>query len=179
MYLEIKNRIKSISEQDEYNLRKLYDEIKKEIENVEYLDYLFYSLKKYEYREIEKIEEICETKEEKIKRLDKIFRENVISRDIKCIITGKSRFVCEVAHIYPFSKCTMEEKYDENNGILICRDLHKLFDDKLITINPDNNKLKLSDEILNDETLEIYHKYNNKKLNIKKESSKYLRKLYE
>ena len=57
--------------------------------------------------------------------------------------------------------------------------MHKLFDDKLIKIDPIDFKLTLSQEILSDDSLEIYHKYNNKILDINPESRHYFEKLYK
>lgn len=57
--------------------------------------------------------------------------------------------------------------------------MHKLFDDKLIKIDPIDYKLTLSQEILSDDSLEIYHKYNNKILDINPESRHYFEKLYK
>ena len=45
----------------------------------------------------------------------------------------------------------LDEKYDELNGIVLCRELHKLFDDKKIYIDHNDYRLILSNEIINDE----------------------------
>ena len=87
--------------------------------------------------------------------------------------------VCEVAHIKPFYESNPEEKYDPNNGILLSADLHKLFDLKLLTINPDTFQLRLTDSVLLDEEFKDYYQYNGKNLEIKSESKKYFNKLSE
>jgi predicted restriction endonuclease len=166
------NNIKSIDKNNIIELTNLYNELIKQNDK-DYLDYLFYSLKKYEYINPN------ETYEDKIKRKDKKFKESVTKYYKSCIITGRSMFVCEVAHIYPFADSEIEDKYNPFNGIVLCRDMHKLFDDKLIKIDPIDFKLTLSPEILLDNSLEIYHKYNNKILDINPESKHYFEKLYK
>ena len=170
--MDIKNKIKSIDKNNIIELTNLYNELIKQNDK-DYLDYLFYSLKKYEYINPN------ETYEDKIKRKDKKFKESVTKYYKSCIITGRSLYVCEVAHIYPFADSELEDKYNKLNGIVLCRDMHKLFDDKLIKINPIDFKLTLSAEILSDGSLEIYHKYNNKILDINPESRHYFEKLYK
>jgi predicted restriction endonuclease len=133
--------------------------------NEEELNYMFYLYFNYEVDKIKL--------EEKIKRYDKDFKNKVIDYYKTCIVTGRSKSVCEVAHILPFSKSNNFQKYDEYNGILLCRDLHILFDNKLISINPTDFRLVLSPEIFHDDTLKIYHKYYNNILNIREESRKY------
>lgn len=175
--MDIINKIKSVDDNDKYNLYKLYEEYSNNYDK-NYLDYLFYTLKKYEFNEENNIKKDNNIIEEKIKRLDYNFKKSVKSFYKTCIITNRSQYVCEVAHIYPFVDSELEDKYNPNNGILLCRDLHKLFDDKLIKINPNNYQLILSQEILDDKTLKIYHQYHNKILNIKKESKYYFDKIY-
>jgi predicted restriction endonuclease len=119
-----------------------------------------------------------ETLEDKIKRKDNKFKKLVKSYYKTCVITGRSEHVCEVAHIFPFSDSELKDKYNQYNGILLCRDLHHLFDNKLIIIDPVDYKLTLSDIILNDNTLIDYKKYHNMKLNIRKESKIYFEKFY-
>ena len=117
---------------------------------------------------------VIESTEEKVKRKDKEFRDKVKAFYKNCVISKRSSKVCEVAHIKPFSESNPEEKYDPNNGILLSADLHKLFDLKLLTINPDTSELRLTDSVLLDEEFKDYYQYNGKILEIKSESKKYL-----
>ena len=137
------------------------------------LDLVFYDLYEYEYINSN------ETYEKKIKRIDKKFKKSVTQYYKSCIITKRSLYVCEVAHIYPFADSELEDKYNPLNGVLLCRDMHKLFDNKLITINPIDYRLTLSPEILSDDTLVDYIKYNNIILDINLESRHYFEKLYK
>lgn len=167
--LDIEEIIKYINNYDE--IKDKYEELIMKNYNKEDLDYIFYLYFKYDNNE----NEIDNIKiEDKIKRQDSEFKNKVINNYKTCIITGRSKSVCEVAHILPFSESNNEQKYDEYNGILLCRDLHCLFDKKLISIDYKDFKLILSKDILEDNTLEIYHEYNNKILNIKEETRKYL-----
>ncbi len=123
----------------------------------DYLDYLFYSLKNYEYKEI------IETMEEKEKRLDKDFRQKIINKyNNCCIVTQKPLYICQVAHIYPYSKCEFNEKYDDSNGLLLSAELHLLFDNNKFKIEPETQIMTFSQDILNDTTMNYYKKYHNK-----------------
>ena len=117
--------------------------------------------------------------EEKEKRKDQqSFRNDVIDRYNNCIITGCNSIVCEACHIIPHSECSEDIKYDVNNGLLFRVDLHKLFDNGNLKINPTTSQIELSNDILNDNTMKDYHKYNNKKINIHESSICFLNKLY-
>jgi len=81
---------------------------------------------------------------ENIRRYDYMYKKLVkLNASSKCQITGYINTVCDVAHIYPFSKCKLNsEKYDPANGIFICSNIHKLLDNtKYINIvyDDDNN----------------------------------------
>jgi hypothetical protein len=160
------DQINKINDENINELEELYYKLKKTTSK-RLLSYLFYTLKNFDPC-------IIETMEEKVKRKDRQFREKVKSfYNNKCVISGRSEIVCEVAHIKPFAHSNSEEKYDPNNGILLSADLHKLFDAKLFTIDPETFQLKFTKEILLDNTLEDYYKFNKKILGIKPESKKY------
>lgn len=116
-------------------------------------------------------------KELKNKRDDKEFRKSVKERyNDKCIITGYDVAICDVAHIKEFSKClTNNEKYDINNGILLCKNMHTLFDKYYFSINPETLMVEV------DKTKENVglSEYNNKKVYIDENSIKYLIYHYE
>ena len=71
----------------------------------------------------------------------------------KCIITASTKPL-EGAHIIPYSECN---NFKMNNGLLLRNDIHALFDDFDITINPDTMKVELSKELQTDDTYKIYH----------------------
>jgi hypothetical protein len=73
------------------------------------------------------------------------FRDQIIKRDTVCVVTGFNAQECEAAHIVPYNKC---RSYGINNGILLSRNVHKLFDDYLWSINPETCKLEIKDSII-------------------------------
>ena len=112
-------------------------------------------------------------------RTDKKFKKEVLAKyNNECIVTHCDEPI-EVCHIKPFCVATEQEKYDPHNGILLRNDLHKLFDDKKIKINPQTMKLELSKEILDNKKMQEYHKYHGVVLDIGKESQKYLEYFYQ
>ena len=80
--------------------------------------------------------------------------------------------MCQACHIIPFSICTEEQKYDSNNGLLLSVDIHLLFDDYLLSINPIRSCVVLCDELLNDIHYNIYH---NKKISLNENQLIYLK----
>lgn len=94
-----------------------------------------------------------------------------------CIVTGKN--ICiEIAHIKPFNKCNIDEKYDVANGIPLSRDIHGYYDNgylKFIKINENQVKISFSKEFMENKTMTDDHKYNNKIITFKnKHSMKYI-----
>jgi hypothetical protein len=133
------------------------------------VDFWMYEMFKYSHPEIE----------EKEKRKDQhTFRQDLIERYKTCLITGCNYLVCEACHIIPHEKCDEEIKYNVNNGLLLRADFHKLFDSNNLKINPNTLQIELSDTILNDNSMNEYHKYHNKKINIHEKSIFYLNQIY-
>ena len=159
----------------------IYDNINYQciIDIIHYLskDYILEDI--YLMLEIEFDIEITDTikKELKKKRNDKEFRKSVRERyNNKCIITGYDVAVCDVAHIKDFSNCTTDyEKYDINNGILLCKNMHSLFDKYFFSINPETLMVEV------DKTKENVglFEYNNKQVYIDENSKKYLMHHYD
>jgi ParB family transcriptional regulator, chromosome partitioning protein len=94
--------------------------------------------------------------------LQKEYRQNIIKRYKKCIISGMFEDVCEAAHIKPFCEADKESCFNINNGILLNRVLHKLFDSYDISINPDT----LNIEIKKCKNYEFIKMYENKHIEI-------------
>ena len=99
--------------------------------------------------------------EENRRQFQHIFAKQVKDRDKKCVICCEEHpSLLQAAHILPFSKCeTIQEQYDENNGITLCANHHILFDRGLFTFNPDwtikiSHKLTEDDEYLKFKTFE-------------------------
>ena len=96
----------------------LYNELKNNID-ITILNFIFYDRFNYEHININP----NETYENKIKRKDNKFKESVTNYYKSCIITGRSLYVCEVAHIYPFADSELEDKYNPVNGIKYSRSI--------------------------------------------------------
>lgn len=105
-----------------------------------------------------------------------LFRDKIIQRDKKCIITGNSPLMCEAAHIIPFNESTDEQKYDINNGILLNAGYHRLFDELQISIDPITCRVVVGDGFKNDTSV---NKYDGQHVNINKETKKYLKTHYQ
>lgn len=96
------------------------------------------------------------------RRGQKRFRKKLLDTyNRKCAVT-KCEIIemLEAAHIYSF-KGSETDKIP--NGILLRSDIHTLFDLGLITINPENYFIKVSNKIMKDE---YYAELNNKKINL-------------
>jgi hypothetical protein len=117
---------------------------------VEEIDFALYDL--FEYEPPTKLYEL---KEKRLKQEE--FHKQIIKRDKKCIITNRFSKVCQACHIIPFSICSEEQKYDPDNGLLLSADIHILFDNYLLSINPNTLQVILSDELLNNDDYNQYH----------------------
>lgn len=106
-------------------------------------------------------------------RLDQeTFRQAIIFRDRRCIISGFDPAECEAAHIVPYAK---DKSFDPSNGILLNRCLHKLFDDYQFSINPESIKIVIKDVSKN---LSI-KPYLNKKVKLAPECIPFIKKHYK
>jgi hypothetical protein len=117
-------------------------------------------------------------------RNDDEFKKAVKDRYKTCIICDiydchKSSY--QVAHIFDFSKCETEvEKYDVNNGILLCSNMHKYFDDSLLKFVLDGEcddnylvKIVFCDTMCD---YMFYKKYNGNQILFNKENILYIEK---
>jgi len=82
----------------------------------------------------------------KHRRGQRKFREKLIKKyDSKCALLGIHSSLCDAAHIYPYSECkSSEEKYDENNGILLSATLHKAYDKNYFWIDEKSCEIKIN-----------------------------------
>lgn len=113
----------------------------------------------------ENIKKLCEEREGQNK-----FRQELIIRDGKCLITGDNPEICEACHIIPYSEI---KSFDIANGLLLNRCFHKMFDNYLLSINS-SDCIEFSNYLLNTENFDNYIVYNGIKLNIHDECKKYL-----
>ena len=128
--------------------------------------------------------QICRNDDEFKKAVNELYKTCII-----CDVGECHKSAYEVAHIWDFSKCnTSEEKYDVNNGILLCANMHKYFDSKcgllkFEIISYTNNvyndtvmcKVVLCESIKNSS---YYKKYNGKQIQFNKNNIIYLKKKY-
>ena len=159
------------------DLNILYKDILDKYHNETLIDLAFYDLFDFEYKQIITTEE---TIEEKIKRKDTQFRNQVIEKYKRCVITNKPLKYCQVAHIYPYALSDSIEKYDPDNALLLCADFHIGFDhtDTDFIINPNLKCIEISESILTDPTMSEYHKYHNQKIDLSDRNIYYLKRKY-
>ena len=104
-------------------------------------------------------------------KLQNLYREAIINRFNKCIISDMDNEVCEAAHIIPLTESKESESFDYDNGLLLNSVLHKLFDKYYWSICPETLCFKIfisSDKVniynilkpYENKCLEILKKYN-------------------
>lgn len=97
----------------------------------------------------------------KIRNEQQKFRDEIIERDTKCIISNTISTECQACHIIPVED---GGNYNINNGLLLNACLHITFDKYLWTINPVTLKVVLSKN--NRAIVGTIYDYNDKKINI-------------
>ena len=111
----------------------------------------------------------------KEKRLYQIaFKKALVNRDKRCLITDDPVVECDGAHIIEYKicgTCTID------NGLLLAKQPHKLWDENYFNINPDTYQIELTEKGMKEET--TITKYAGKKLNIPYECVKNLRVRYQ
>ena len=80
------------------------------------------------------------------------FRNKLLERDKVCRICGmENRRLLVASHIKPWSKCdTTGEKWDSNNGLLLCSIHDALFDNGLISFDPEG-RIMISESLSKDD----------------------------
>lgn len=106
------------------------------------------------------------------------FRNAIIERDKRCIITGMNANICEACHVIPYSLIDEKNRFNPDNGILLECGLHKLFDMKLVSINPETSTVHFNKKLLLDDSYNLFTKYENKIVIINNETQKYLKDHY-
>ncbi len=89
-----------------------------------------------------RIEETTALRGVVVRQFQAVFRRNLLSsRPHKCAITSTTELsVLEAAHIVPYATGHPARDRPEN-GLLLRRDIHRLFDDGLISIDPETRKV--------------------------------------
>jgi predicted restriction endonuclease len=134
--------------------------------------------------DIEFKDDIEEELQLQVSRNDDEFRKAVKEKYKNCIICDINdchKASYQVAHIYDFAKCeNIQERYDINNGLLMCSNMHKYFDDSLLkfVIDIDSNDNYLAKIVFCDSMINygFYKKYNGKTIQFNKQNILYIEK---
>lgn len=107
-----------------------------------------------------------------------IFRDKIVNKFKKCIISEAHYTRCQACHIIPYASSDCKNKYNINNGLLLRADLHLLFDKYILSINPKSKCVEIKNYHLSiDPDL---HSYNNKIIDcLNKENIKLLADHYK
>lgn len=161
----IQNTYNSYNSNQDSNIEDIYNDLIKNTEYmIENIEFALYDL--YEFDP-----ENTDYKLKEIRKNQHKFKNTVIERDVKCVITNKFIEVCQVCHIIPHCISSDEQKYDPNNGLLLSADIHILFDKHNLSINPETSSVVLNTKLLlNNE----YKQYHNKHLSLNKKQLEYL-----
>lgn len=161
----IKNKMEELSDMKKvYNyFIKLYDKND--------MDLIFYHLYGADYNSTK-----MELKEKRT--FQEEFRDEIIKRDINCILSDAPPDMCEAAHIIPYCDSNNDTQYDVDNGLLLEAGIHKLFDKHMWSINQ-NSVVVVSNKLLNDKKYCInkhfINGYHGKKLHLSKTQLKNLK----
>ncbi len=111
---------------------KYSGEMANEPNNINWIKFIL--LDRFGYNPMERHEDVkklCVERDAQYK-----FRQNIVLRDKKCLVTGDNSSICEASHIIPFAE---SKSYDISNGLLLNACFHKMFDNYLCSINPNPN----------------------------------------
>ncbi len=102
-----------------------------------------------------------------------LYRDMLLKKYKKCCLCGVAESMVLIAsHIKPWSQCTLEEKVDEHNGLLLCPNHDKVFDRGLITFSKNGNIMISSELSYNDRIL--LNLREDMKIKISEKSEKYM-----
>ena len=90
-----------------------------------------------------------ETEEREKRKYQQKLRKAAFDRYKNCVVSGRpEELLLEAAHIKPVSECdTEKEKEDINNVLLLWHDIHKYFDNYLVSINPETCFFEINNNI--------------------------------
>ena len=108
------------------------------------------------------------------------YRKQLIERNNgRCQLTHRDAIICEACHIRPHSVCDDQDKYNPDNGLLLCRDLHRLFDEYMFSINPEKEEVIFSQKALENELLNDYHYLHGMHLHLVEGNKPFLQEHYQ
>jgi predicted restriction endonuclease len=110
----------------------------------------------HETLNLEKIEDATALRQVVLRRYQSAFRKALLRKRPKhCAITGTNEVsVLEAAHIIPYAE-RFADRDNQENGLLLRSDIHKLFDAHLISINPETKEIEVSDSIESSDYLSL------------------------
>ncbi len=153
-------------------LNKLFIELTNKFatdENNNISNITFILMDKFNYNpldsELDDIKKLC------VDRIgQKNFRQQLISKYHNCQITNDSEDLCEACHIEPFCN---SKSYNVNNGLLLNRCFHKMFDSFKFSIDS-NNYVKFNKLVMDDDEYKHYHCYDGKLIGVDDNSKQYI-----
>ena len=119
-----------------------------------------------------------ETDEREKRKYQQKLRKAAFDRYKHCVVSERfEELLLEAAHIKPVSDCdTNKEKEDIDNILLLWHDIHKYFDNYLVSINPETCIFEIKDNIDTD----LFNKFKNKKIdNLNSNTLNYLKIHYK
>ena len=110
----------------------------------------------------------------RIRRGQGRFRANLLEKyGNKCVITGEGpEEVLEAVHIVPHSESGVNEL---ENGLLMRADVHHLFDDELLFIDPDSKRIKMDGSLKNTSYWQYHGREIRKRVDGTQITNKYLK----
>ncbi len=101
------------------------------------------------------------------------FRQQLTRRYKHCCLCGVANISLLIAsHIKPWADSNAKEKLDVNNGLILCPNHDKLFDNGYITFD-DNGKIIISDELDKNDRI-FMNVNNNMSIDLYEESKEYM-----
>ena len=98
------------------------------------------------------------TSSERNPELQNIYRNAIIKRYNRCIVSNMDNEICEASHIIPFAE---SKSFDINNGLLLNSILHKLFDKYYWSINPKTLCIEIFVPVFKNDIYNILKPYEN------------------
>lgn len=147
---DIKNKTITVNKPVEIPLNEFYDIIKQQCFNTIKKCIPTYELKEFEFNMVLNYEEYelnhlslfgADNNDVNLRKYQHLFAKAVKDRDQKCLICCEDMpFVLDACHLKEVKHCkSLIESSDPNNGITLCKNHHKLFDDNLISFDKNWN----------------------------------------
>lgn len=161
-------------------LLQIYHELKDRENEIISLDILKFVLIEYYNFDVDFELEFDrkETEKREKRKYQQKLRKAAFDRYKHCVISNRpEELLLEAAHIKPVSECNLiKEKEDIDNILLLWHDIHKYFDNYLVSINPETCLFEIKDNINTD----LFNEFKNKKIdNLNSNTLNYLKIHYK